>query len=165
MPKFATPSSPTTGATLGILDPTERLLAGLRAAVERDLRPHLDRISAVRAAVDAYEAAIRAHVEASLVQTAAGALGIDADAAPDITSVREELARAVHDLIPPAATQVEAAIAAPPEVASPATVAAWIAAQNAEPPPRPSLYRRQTSGSVNATSFERCSLASASPAC
>jgi len=132
-----------------LADPVDTLIAGLRSALERELQPHLEAIAQLRVTLERYEAAVRRRTEHALVERAAGALGVRLEATQDDAFAREELESAVRALPPlvasgsaqhPEPTPATVAATPPtPEVASPEAVAAWIAAQKAEPPPRPSL--------------------------
>jgi hypothetical protein len=134
-------------ATMSALDEIgTKLMAGLRAAIERELLPHLDAVARARAALDAYEAAVRRRVEVELVRKAASALGVEVDADDHAGTELEELERAFIALRainrPTSRVEDPPAAETPPlrEVAAPETVAAWIAAQNtSDEQSRPSL--------------------------
>lgn len=77
-------------------EPVATLIAGLRAALDRDLVPHLEAIARVRAALDAYEAVVRRRTELGLVQKAADALGIQVESAVDDGAERNQLEEAIR---------------------------------------------------------------------
>lgn len=124
-------------------DPLDSLLASVRAAIERDVHPHAAAIARVRSALEAYESAIRKHVEAAVASRAASALGIaiDGDHASDDEQKNHEEARrdlesavqallALTDVQRPAPA-VEPRVEAPRDIATPEQIAAFVTSRSA----------------------------------
>jgi hypothetical protein len=110
-------------------DPLEALVAGLRAAVDRELEAHHAAVARVRDALATYESAVRSAVQADLVKRAAGAIGIAIDADDHARAAQRDLQTAVDDLL--ALTKSERPAAPPRDVATPEQISAFVAARSA----------------------------------